>query len=29
MAIVYRGIFYISLLFTPLLAQAETNISGN
>ena len=28
MAIVYRGIFYISLLFTPLLAQAETNIAG-
>ena len=28
MAIVYRSIFYISLLLTPLLAQAETKIAG-
>jgi len=28
MAIVYRSILYISLLLTPLLAQAGTNIAG-
>ena len=28
MAILFRCIFYISLLLTPLLAQAETKIAG-
>ena len=28
MAIIFRCVFYISLLLSPLLAQAETRIAG-